>query len=75
MVSSELITGSLLTAREKQCLTLAALGKSEQEIAAVLNRSRETVHFHIRNCLMKLRASNRTHAVALACTRGIIRLN
>ncbi|HEX6571745.1 MAG TPA: autoinducer binding domain-containing protein [Steroidobacteraceae bacterium] len=75
MVPSELVTGSLLTAREKQCLTLAALGKNEHEIASVLNRSRETVHFHIRNCMWKLGAANRTHAVALACTRGIIRLN
>lgn len=74
MMPSELVTGSLLTAREKQCLTLAALGKSEQEIASVLNRSRETVHFHIRNCMSKLGAANRTHAVALACTRGIIKL-
>jgi len=75
MVPAELITGSLLTSREKQCLTLAALGKSEQEIGSVLSRSRDTVHFHIRNCMMKLGASNRTHAVALACTRGIIKLN
>jgi DNA-binding CsgD family transcriptional regulator len=75
MVPSALVTGSLLTARESQCLTLAALGKSEPEIALVLNRSRETVHFHIRNCLSKLGASNRTHAVALACTRGLIRLS
>jgi len=75
MVPSELVTGSLLTARERQCLTLAALGKSEQEIALVLNRSRETVHFHIRNCMEKLAAANRTHAVAIACTRGHIRLS
>jgi DNA-binding CsgD family transcriptional regulator len=75
LVPTEFVTGSLLTAREKQCLTLAALGKNEQEIALVLTRSRETVHFHIRNCMAKLGAANRTHAVALACTRGIIRLS
>ena len=34
MVPSELVTGSLLTAREKQCLTLAALGIPDEELRA-----------------------------------------
>jgi DNA-binding CsgD family transcriptional regulator len=64
-----------LTSRERQCLTWAARGKSEGEIAAILRRSRDTVHFHIRNAMLKLDARNRTHAVAIACTRGLIRLS
>lgn len=67
------MTGQL-TARERQCLTWAARGKSEEEIALILGRSRDTVHFHLRNAAMKLDAGNRTHAVAIACTRGLISL-
>lgn len=63
-----------LTARERECLTWAARGKSEEEIAMIIQRSRDTVHFHLRNAVMKLDAGNRTHAVAIACTRGLINL-
>jgi DNA-binding CsgD family transcriptional regulator len=61
-----------LTARERECLTWAARGKSEEEIGMIIQRSRETVHFHVRNAVTKLDAGNRTHAVAIACTRGLI---
>ena len=61
-----------LTAREIECLNWAACGKTEEEIALILHRSHETVRFHVRNAVTKLNASNRTHAVALACSRGLI---
>lgn len=63
-----------LTTRERECLTWAARGKNEEEIALLIHRSRDTVHFHLRNAAMKLDAGNRTHAVAIACTRGLITL-
>jgi DNA-binding CsgD family transcriptional regulator len=63
-----------LTARERECLAWAARGKSEEEIAMIIQRSRGTVHFHLRNASIKLNAGNRTHAVAIACTRGLISL-
>jgi DNA-binding CsgD family transcriptional regulator len=63
-----------LTGREIECLTWAARGKSEEGIALVLNRSRQTVHFHLQNAVKKLDATNRTHAVAIACTRGLVSL-
>jgi len=63
-----------LTARELECLAWAARGKSEKEIALLIHRSRDTVHFHLRNAAMKLDADNRTQAVAIACTRGLISL-
>jgi DNA-binding CsgD family transcriptional regulator len=63
-----------LTSRERECLTWAARGKSEEEIAMIIERSRDTVHFHLRNASIKLNAGNRTHAVAIACTRGLISL-
>jgi len=67
--------GEHLTDRELECLNWAAKGKSESAIALLLSRSRATVHFHLQNAVKKLAASNRTHAVAIACTRGLIRLS
>lgn len=63
-----------LTVRERECLTWAARGKNEEEIASLIHRSRDTVHFHLRNAATKLDAGNRTHAVAIAVTRGLISL-
>ena len=64
----------LLTPREAECLTWAARGKTTEEIAQLLHRSSETVDFHISNAMVKLDARNRAHAVAIACTRGLIEL-
>jgi len=61
-----------LTARELECLTWAARGKTEDEIGIIIERSHETVHFHLRNAVLKLDARNRAHAIAIACTRGLI---
>lgn len=62
----------VLTARELECLGWAARGKTEEDIGLILGRSRETVHFHLQNAMHKLAASNRTHAVAIACSHGLI---
>ena len=61
-----------LSERERECLSWAARGKTEQEIAQILHRSAATIHFHIGNAITKLQAVNRTHAVAIACTRRLI---
>lgn len=61
-----------LTAREIECLNWAACGKTEEEVALIIHRSHETARFHLRNAVTKLNASNRTHAVAIACSRGLI---
>lgn len=61
-----------LTPRETECLTWAARGKTSAEIAQLLNRSMETVEFHLSNAMLKLRARTRAHAVAIACLRGLI---
>jgi len=63
-----------LTEREIECLTWAARGESEEAIARLICRSRNTVHFHLQNAVKKFDANNRTHAVAIACSRGLIRL-
>jgi len=61
-----------LSSRELECLLWAARGKTEEDISLILRRSPATVHFHLRNAVIKLGACNRTHAVAIACTRGLI---
>lgn len=61
-----------LSDREVECLTWAARGRTEMEISQLLHRSVATIHFHLRNAITKLNARNRTHAVAIACTRGLI---
>jgi DNA-binding CsgD family transcriptional regulator len=61
-----------LTPREIECLTWAANGKTEEDIGMIIERSRETARFHLRNSVQKLNAINRTHAVAIACSQGMI---
>lgn len=63
-----------LTPREEEVLSQLAHGKTDRQIAAQLSLSDKTVGHHVENILAKLDARNRTHAVALALTRGLIRL-
>jgi len=63
-----------LTTRELQVLELIALGNGTQQVAAQLSIARETVRMHTRSILAKLSAKDRTHAVAIAVTRGILQL-
>jgi len=61
-----------LSDRELECLTWAALGRTDTEIGAVIHRSPTTARFHIDNAVRKLGARNRTQAVAMAAQRGLI---
>jgi HD-GYP domain-containing protein (c-di-GMP phosphodiesterase class II)/DNA-binding CsgD family transcriptional regulator len=63
-----------LSPREREVLTLIATGASGEDAAAALGLSRETVRTHVRNCISKLGAHTRTHAVALAIASGEISL-
>jgi two-component system NarL family response regulator len=63
-----------LSARELEVLGLAAGGRSNREIGAVLTIGEATVKTHMSTILAKLGASDRTHAVALAVQRGYITL-
>lgn len=60
--------------RELECLTLASNGLSDVEIAHEMQISIHTVRYHINSVARRLRARNRTHAVALATQLGIIGL-
>ncbi len=63
---------ALLSERELECLTWAALGYPDTEIGTLLHRAAATARFHIDNATHKLGARNRTHAVAKAVCLGLI---
>lgn len=63
-----------LSKKEAYVLALSAEGKTASEIAEVLHVSVNTVNFHIKNCLEKLKAKNKTHAVAKAILLNLLSL-
>jgi DNA-binding NarL/FixJ family response regulator len=63
-----------LTHREKEILTWVKDGKSTGEIASVLNISRDTVKFHLKNIFQKLNATSRSQAIAVAIENKLIEM-
>jgi DNA-binding CsgD family transcriptional regulator len=61
-----------LSQREAQVLRLIAAGKSNQEIAASISRSPNTVANHVRNILTKLGSANRAEAATFAARNGLV---
>ena len=61
-----------LTGRELEILQMMVSGESNPEIAERLVVSRSTVKFHVSNILMKLGATTRTEAVAIALQKGLV---
>jgi DNA-binding NarL/FixJ family response regulator len=61
-----------LTPREIEVLTLIGEGNRNKQIAGLLSIAETTVNFHIKNLVDKLRANDRTHAVAIAIRRGLL---
>ena len=61
-----------LTARERECLRWAAVGKTTWEISRVVDISEHTARFHLRNACTKLSASNRQQAIAKAIQAGLL---
>lgn len=64
--------GRHLTARELECLTLLAIGKTLDETAEILGLSYSTVRFHLQNAEGKLGTQNRAHAIAKAAFLGLL---
>lgn len=64
-----------LTEREITVLRLVAEGKTNKEIANVLDLSEKTVKNHVRNIFHKLQVYDRTQAAILAIRKGLIELN
>jgi DNA-binding CsgD family transcriptional regulator len=68
------MTSSLdLTPRERDCLSWAALGRTYQEIAGVLDVSPRTVEHYLAVARRKLGAVSTTQAVGMAMRRGVVR--
>ncbi|WP_104400280.1 helix-turn-helix transcriptional regulator [Vibrio penaeicida] len=61
-----------LTDREKEVLTWTAEGKTSWEASQIIGVSESTINFHIKNCINKLDAVNRHHAIAKAIIGGVI---
>lgn len=61
--------GPILSARERQCLELAAQGKSDWEISQVLNISENTVHKHVESAKRRLGVPTRVQAIVWAAQR------
>lgn len=69
------IKDSPISVRESTCLCWIAVGKTAIEIADILKISKHTVHFHTRNTIKKLDASNKTHAVTKGLVKGYISIS
>ncbi|HEY4942343.1 MAG TPA: LuxR family transcriptional regulator [Rhizomicrobium sp.] len=58
--------GPRLTRRERECLSWVAAGKTDWEISQILSIAEQTVHEYVQNALIKLNATTRAQAVAVA---------
>jgi DNA-binding NarL/FixJ family response regulator len=64
-----------LTRREVEVLQLVARGLSNRDVAGIIGRTDETVKVHLKNIFAKLGVADRTEAVTLALSRGILHLD
>ena len=66
---------SFLTPRQREVLTLLGQGKSNKEIARVLELAEGTVKLHVTAILKALNVNNRTRAVVAASQLGLARMD
>jgi DNA-binding NarL/FixJ family response regulator len=71
---AEHVTADELSEREIEVLRCIAQGGANKEVAYRLHISEETVKVHVKHILEKLAATDRTQAVTIALSRGIIDL-
>ena len=72
---AERLNAPELSAREMEVLRLIASGRSNQEIAATMFLSENTVKFHVSHILAKLNVADRTQAALVAFRRGFADLS
>jgi len=68
------VTADVLSEREVEVLRCVARGAANKEVAFQLQISEETAKVHVKHILEKLGATDRTQAVTIALSRGIIDL-
>ena len=61
-----------LSNRQKEVLTLVALGATDSEVAQQLCLSVDTVAWHVKEIRCRLDARSRAHAVALAMRHDLL---
>jgi DNA-binding NarL/FixJ family response regulator len=61
-----------LSPREAEVMRWIAEGSTNSEIARTLHVSEQTIKSHVKSIFAKLRAHDRTHAVALARRQGLL---
>ncbi|MHC8368665.1 helix-turn-helix transcriptional regulator [Pseudomonas sp. ZT5P21] len=61
-----------LSPREIKVLELAAVGKTADESARILNLSARTIHFHIQSAIEKLGVNNKISAIITAIKAGLL---
>jgi LuxR family transcriptional regulator, maltose regulon positive regulatory protein len=66
-------TVASLSARERRILEIIGEGKSNKEIARVLDITPETVKSHVKNIFVKLAVEKRAQAVVRAQSIGLVR--
>ncbi len=66
---------SMITAKEKDVLSWAAEGKTDEEIAKILNLSVHTVRWHWKKLFVKLEANGRLYCITKAIMLGLIAPN
>lgn len=74
-ILSENVGQEPLTPSEQKVLQSVVNGKSNKEIAYLLNISENTVKTHIKNIFDKLQVSDRTSATTTAIKRGFVRFD
>jgi len=65
----------VLTARERECLSWAATGKTAAQVAATLSLSEATIIYHLTKARRKLAAENSRHAISKAISLKLIAPN
>jgi len=61
-----------LTQREAEVLRWTGDGKTTGEISSILSISDNTVNYYLKNAMAKLHAANKTSAVVIALTQGLL---
>ena len=69
------IPTATLTERQIEILSMIVRGLPDQEIAQLLNVSTQTVRWHLTCAAGRLGAKNRNHLIAIAVSRGMVKLD